>query len=233
MKNPVTQLIGGHAVRLTLIVFALLVTITSARPVAAQSTDLDHPTPMTTNEVKGRYPKGKGASYFFSFEGGPGEVRIMLDFLPDQNFASISGQLTDAYGRPFASLDPASPGLDLSEGTELHYFANEKGQRLIGRYAIKQRQKLVVRISISGDDIAGGRYKVRVEGDGVTFNDSGSAGVNSAGTVTSTNNPAINNPPASNRPSCLPTTGKLRLVMDDGTVQEINLGRVREVSVKP
>ncbi len=202
MKNLITHPIYSSTIRLTIGLGVLMAITAFARPVMAQSTDLDHPTPLTTNEVKGRYPKGKGASYFFSFEGGPGEVKVMLDFYPDELFANISGQLTDSYGRPFASLDPASPGLDLTQGKELHYFATAQGQRLVGRYAITRRQKLVVRITISGDDIAAGRYKVRVEGDGVTFNESDSSTSTPSGTA-SANNSANKNQPTSNRPSCL------------------------------
>ena len=60
---------------------------------------------------------------------------------------------------------------------------------------------------------------VRASGDGISFDENKS--------------PTNNNNTGVDKTLSLPKSGKLRLVMDDGTIQEINLARVREATVKP
>ena len=69
---------------------------------------------------------------------------------------------------------------------------------------------------IEGDKNLG---KGRGAGDGISFDENKS--------------PTNNNNTGVDKTLSLPKSGKLRLVMDDGTVQEINLARVREATVKP
>lgn len=207
-----------------------IILIALAGTALAQSTDLDNPTPMTTNETKGRWQTGKAISFFYSFTAGPGEIMVMFDFKPDSSLLNVSAEVTDVYGRGIGNLD------DSQKRSELSYFATPEGERLVGRYELKRRQKLVARISIMGDEVATpGSYKVRVSGDGVSFNDNNTSTSNSSGNNSSTNNSGTmnNNNAGSNNVLSLPKSGKLRLVMDDGTIQEINLSRVREATIKP
>ena len=44
----------------------------------AQSTDRDHPTPLTSDEIKGA-GTGKKVEYYYSFTGGPGQVLLTID----------------------------------------------------------------------------------------------------------------------------------------------------------
>jgi hypothetical protein len=180
---------------------------------------------MTTNEVKGRWSSGKAVSYYYSFEAGPGEVMVMFDFMPDRELQNVAAELTDAYGRGISNLD------DPQGRSELSYFATTKGLRLVGRYQLKRQQKLVVKIaSVGDDDVIAGAYKIRVEGGNPSFSQQNGASANQDG---STGKTIEKREPESNRSSCLPKTGNLRLVMNDGTVREINLSRVREASIKP
>ena len=204
--------------RLLAMVAGLLSTALLAGSAEAQSTDLDHPVAMTTSEIMGRWPSGKATSYFYSFEGGPGQVIVMFDFSPDHDIQNVAGELTDSYGRGIGNLD------DVQRRSELSYHSTPEGLRLVGRYELKRRQKLVVRVSSVGDpgEVIAGRYKIRVEG-----------GVFNAGETSTTGKAIDRGSSSGNNASCLPKSGKLRLVMDDGTVQEINLGRMRQVSVTP
>lgn len=204
---------------LILITIGVLVCATFTGAAAAQSTDLDHPTPMTANEVTGRWPNDKATSYFFGFEGGPGQIVVMFDFVLDHDIQNVAGELTDSYGRGIGNLD------DSQKRSELSYHTTPEGLRLVGRYELKRRQKLVVRVSSVGDpgEVIAGRFKIRVEGGGVSFN-AGTTPPSSANNASNT---------AGNDASCLPKSGRLRLLMDDGTVQEISLSRVRQATVKP
>jgi hypothetical protein len=214
------QLNAGHARRAPGAWAVLVSLIALTGTVAAQSTDPDHPTPMAANEVTGRWPEGKATSFYYSFVAGPGRVMVMFDFVVDHDLLNVSGELTDEYGRGIGNLD------DSMKRSELSYFATTKGLRLVGRYELKTRQKLVVRVSTEGegDEVVPGKFKVRIDGDAVSLSRGGDAPAagSTSGSATAAGNPAN-----------LPGSGRLRLVMDDGTVQEINLGRVREASIRP
>lgn len=203
----------------------ILMLIVLAGAVIAQSIDPDKPAPMTTNEVKGRWPGGKAVSYYYSFEAGPGEMMIMFDFTPDRELQNVVAELTDVYGRGISNLD------DSQGRSELSYFATTKSLRLVGRYQIRSRQKLVVKVaSVGDDDVIPGAYKIRVEGGNPSFGQSVEASANQAGLAGKSTEKRM---AESDRAACLPKSGTLSLVMSDGTVREINLSRVREASIKP
>jgi hypothetical protein len=219
--------------RLNLLTTVLIILMALASPATAQSTDPDDPVPMTTNVIKGRLSGDKPIAHYYSFVGGPGEIEILFDFVSDESAQLVAGRLTDADGRTFISIDEEyrkkfGPPYDLVQD-----IAYPQGLRLIGRYEVKRKQKLVVKVYTWGLINSGVKYTIRIEGDGASFNQSDAATNNALGNNNSANKTVINNNASGNRASCLPKSGKLRLVMDDGTVQEINLGRVSEASIKP
>jgi hypothetical protein len=198
---------------------------------AAQSSDPDNPTPMTASEVKGRWPGGnKAFSHFYSFVAGPGEVIVMFNFVSDYLSVNVGGQLMDAYGKAFTELNAYEEQRAQTSYDFIYGMAQEAGVRLVGRFNLKRRQKLIIRAysAFGSTPERGGSYKIRVEGGNPSFN--GDAPPTGSGNST-TNLPA--NASNAGSLSCLPKSGKLRLVMDDGTIQEINLGRVREATVNP
>lgn len=147
----------------------LMILIIPVVPVAAQSDDLDNPTPMTADSVKGRWPKDKLVSHYYSFVGGPGEIKIYFDFATDESAQNVAGQLLDADGRAFIPLENQTAGKgDFNYVQEIAY---PQGVRLVATYKIKRRQKLIVRAYNWGVAYNSGSYKVRVTGDGVSFPD--------------------------------------------------------------
>jgi hypothetical protein len=188
----------------------------------AQSTDPLNPTVMTSDTVKGRWPSGKRISYYYSFVAGPGLVKVSFNCKPDNVIDGVGGQLLDADGRPFVPLENIQEG---SKSPSVEGLVYQQGKLFVGTYEIKRRQKFIFKFyttNLEGE--MGGSYTIKVSGDGVTFADGGDS---------SSNNPNSSNRPAAEKASCLPKSGKLRLVMDDGTIQEINLTRVKEMSVRP
>jgi hypothetical protein len=62
-----------------LIVFASLLLLMSATtPTSSRSKDRDHPTTLTSNEIKGSL-NHNGEEHFYSFVAGPGELTITVD----------------------------------------------------------------------------------------------------------------------------------------------------------
>jgi hypothetical protein len=83
MNSLITQNIRIYVGRLTLGAAVLIVLTALARPVAAQSSDPDHPTPMTMSEVKGRYA-GKRHDSGNQFEPRARNFSKTLMPIPDQ-----------------------------------------------------------------------------------------------------------------------------------------------------
>src|SRR5437763_10987040 len=61
------------------VIVSFLALVVFANVANAQSTDLDHPTPITSNIVSGSLERGeKGRLYYYSVVAGPGEVNFTL-----------------------------------------------------------------------------------------------------------------------------------------------------------
>jgi hypothetical protein len=200
---------------LTLVLAALAVSTT------AQSTDPFSPTAMTTEVVKGRWPSGKRVAYYYSFTAGPGVVKVQFNCKSDGSVDACGGQLSDADGH---LLTPVENRGDSFLTTAVGGMFYEDGGLFVATYEIKRRQKFIFKFYTDlSEKEYGGNYSIKVSGDGVLSKES----------ITSTNNGSTNNNNGADNASCLPKSGKLRLVMEDGTIQEINLSRVREAAIKP
>lgn len=200
---------------------AILIGLTVlAQPIAGQSTDPFTPTPMPGDTVKGRWPLGKQISHYYSIMAGPGVVKVMFNCVDDSGSTIVGQEVSDADSHLLTRME--SIGKDSEAPTYVTDVAGGAGVRLVSTYELKRRQKLVIRFytTITTPD-TGGTYTIKVAGDGVSANESAaSTGNNSSGN-------------ASASAFALPKSGKLQLVMDDGTIQEINLSRVREARIKP
>lgn len=97
--------------RALVITSVLLVVLARSAGVSAQepSTDMDAPTPFTSNEVKGAGTSDK-TEYFYSFKAGPGEITLTFDVKADKgaNLHGFDYEVLDAKSRRLAGgfLDP-------------------------------------------------------------------------------------------------------------------------------
>lgn len=196
-----------------LIIFFIVLAVSEK----AQSTDPFSPTPITTEVVNGRWTSGKRVAYYYSFTGGPGVVKVQFNCKPDGNVDSCGGQLSDADGHPLVPVENRDDVFQLTRVGDMFY---QEGKLFVATYEIKRRQKFIFKFYTDNmEQKWGGSYSIKASGDGVSFSE---------------NNSSINNNnPKVDKTSCLPKSGKLRLVMDDGTVQEINLSRIIEATIKP
>lgn len=104
-----------------------------------------------------------------------------------------------------------------TDGRQLDSFdqfaAGNASEKLVKRVSFAKRQPVVMRIA---KPIGGGSYRLRIGGAVALEKGAATDGGNEAGDRMG-----------------LPTTGTLRLEMNDGSAQEFDLRRVRRVSVKP
>jgi hypothetical protein len=194
-----------------LFVWTLILLSTS---LVAQSRDRDTPTRLTTAVVAGRVTQ-KGEAHYYSFIGGPGEVKVLLDIAADDASTIIYAEVSDVDGRVVQDSEKSWPYIGADAGMD--------SKRFVGRYEVRRRQMLVLKVWYGSSFSDGaGHYKVRLEG-AVAFDQEGAFDNNSAAPKDTKSTDA----------SCLPKSGILHIVMADGTVQEINLARAKEVSIRP
>ncbi len=195
-------------------VLTIIVLTAFAISATAQSTDPLSPTPMTTDTIKSRWGSGKRISHYYSFTGGPGIVKVQLNIKPD-DVDSAYGALMDGDGHYLIPVENRNTTQRARFGDVL----SSSGSFFVATYEIKRKQNFIFEFFTDGiDKDTGGSYTFKVSGDGISFNGNKGIVVEDTG---------------KDKTLGLPKSGKLRLVMDDGTVQEINLTRVREATVKP
>ena len=133
-----------------LLMASLLVLIAATGSVFAQSIDRDHPTPFTSDEIKGEL-NGEEIEYFYSFTAGPGEVTITVD-------VKSSGGTT---GTAFELLDhDASKVLICCEGAQAG-STGESGREVV---SIKLGKRQTVILHLTPFKYGNGTYRVRISG---------------------------------------------------------------------
>ena len=178
---------------------------------SAQSTDRNHPTPLTSNELSGEL-HGNGGETFYSFVAGPGELTIAVDVKSTDGTFAMPFELLNANGADallcceFAQADaPGQTGRDVK--------------------SIRLRSKQTVILHLTEYQYGAGSYRVRLSGP-VSFG----GGVAPRGVYQSSGRPDIS---AGGNRMNLPASGTLHIRMRDGSTKEIDLSLVREVSVQP
>jgi hypothetical protein len=133
-----------------LLVASMLVLIAATGSVFAQSTNRDHPTPFTSDEIKGEL-NGEEIEYFYSFTAGRGEVTITVD-------VKSSGGTT---GTAFELLDgDANKVLICCEGAQ----ADSTGTTGRDVQSIKLGERQTVILHLTPFKYGKGTYRVRISG---------------------------------------------------------------------
>jgi hypothetical protein len=135
-----------------LLATSLLVLIAATGSAFAQSTNRDHPTPFTSNEINGEL-KGQDEEieYFYSFTAGQGEVTITVD-------VKSSGGTT---GTAFELLDAdANKVLICCEGAQ----ADSSGTTGRDVVSINLAKRQTVILHLTPFKYGTGTYRVRING---------------------------------------------------------------------
>ena len=126
-----------------LLIFALV--LTPAGVAVGQSHDRDHPTPLTSDLIKGT-GTGQKAEYYYSFTGGPGQVLLTVDL-------KAKAAATNADIEVF---DPS--------GSKIFYYypnATTKNERALKRFAAPEKQTLTLRLALDSNAL---EYAIRLGG---------------------------------------------------------------------
>jgi hypothetical protein len=133
-----------------LLAASLLVLIAATGSAFAQSTHRDHPTPFTSDEIKGEL-NAKEIEYFYSFTAGPGEVTLTVDVKSSDGTTGTAFELLDADANKvlicceFAQADSTG-----TTGRDIKSIKLGKGQTVI--------------LHLTPFKYGSGTYRVRISG---------------------------------------------------------------------
>ncbi len=131
-------------------ILGLLLLITATGSAFAQSTNRDHPTPLSSNEIKGEL-NGREIEYFFSFTAGPGEVTITVDVKSSDGTTGTNFELLDS---------------DANKQLLCCEYAQADSTGTTGRdvKSIKLRERQTVVLHLTPFKYGRGSYRVRLTG---------------------------------------------------------------------
>ena len=196
------------------LVFGLALILAFASMASAQSSDRDNPTALSSGEISGSL-NNHNAESFYSFTAGPGELTITVDVTV--NHRSDETQI--------GVLNYELLGRDASTSLLCCEFA-QTGESGTGRdvKSVKLTRRQTVILHTTNGPVGGGTFRVRL------------SGANSFSGSTVRGRYDNNDRDRSNRDSeqiSVPENGILHITMKNGTSQDIDLGRVRNISVRP
>lgn len=184
--------------------------------VSAQSSDRDNPTPLVSATLSGNMNQ-HNAENFYSFTAGPGELTIVVDVKARRNdIGVLNFELLARDGSTsllcceFAQGDNGGTGRDTK--------------------SVHLSRKQTVILHTTNGPVGGGTFDVRLSGASAYFGNSDSRGNEGRG-----DNDGNNNGRGRGRGGELvdvPSAGILHIRMKNGTVQDIDLGRVRDITVR-
>jgi hypothetical protein len=113
------------------------------------STDRDHPTKLRSNEIRGTGVDRKSVAYYFTFLGGPGEVKLTLDFtargLAQSAHVTLYDEDWNSIGDALLIINPGS-------------------ERIVKHIRISQQQRVIVEVSLDSFVATAGDFLLRLEG---------------------------------------------------------------------
>ena len=200
--------------RTQLATLTFLVLFGSVASIAAQSTDIDRPTPVTSNVISGNLDKSeKGRYYYYSLSAGPGEVNFTLSI-----GNSVGGGTLNIFQAGLTVIDENEVILGSFSATSGTYNGGQQNQII----TLKRRQRIILKFGHTSMSYGGGEFRLRI-GGAVDFEGS-----------TSSPPKGISSREVSLSPSeCLPKRGTLIIKMKDGSKKIIDLAEADTVTVVP
>jgi hypothetical protein len=140
----------SNVMRMYSFLLTLLLLTLGAATAAAQSSDPDSPTQMTSNVVEGE-GDGHAAAFYYRFAGGPGDVKIAVDGKTDGYSSPLKVELMDEDGKTLESV---------------YVVAVKTGKREVKKFHVIRQQPVIMKVSMQDDpDIKLLTYKIKLEGD--------------------------------------------------------------------
>jgi hypothetical protein len=207
--------------RFTYLVIALVALImTSTAAISAQSSDRDNPTPLDSGEITGSL-NNHNEENFYSFSAGPGTLTIMVDVQANrENQGLLNFEL---LGR---NVSTALVCCEFAQGNDGGTGRETK--------SVKLTRRQTVILHTTNGPIGGGTFRVRLSG-ATSFSGLTSGGYNDNNNNDQGRDDTGNVQGRGNRGGeqvDVPASGILHIRMKNGTSQDIDLRRVRNITVR-
>ena len=133
-----------------MLAFSVFIAVGLTGAAGAQSTDRDHPTRVTSNEINGELDNS-GNEYFYSFTAGPGDLTLTIDVKSSTGQALLNFELLDRN---------AAAAILCCEFAQ----ADGDGQsaRVMKSVKLGKRQTVVLHVTVGKS--GRGTYRVRLSG---------------------------------------------------------------------
>lgn len=136
--------------RSILLGISLLFLVAVTGSAVAQSRNRDHPTRLTSDEIKGEL-NGSEIEYFYSFTAGPGEVTLTVDVKSSDGTTGINFELLDKNASaPLLCCEFAQADSTGTTGRDVKSVKLAKGQTVV--------------LHLTPFKIGKGTYRVRISG---------------------------------------------------------------------
>jgi hypothetical protein len=127
--------------------FLLLALLFLSIPAAAQSTDRDNPTQLTSNEIKDE-GVGKTVEYYYGFTAGPGEVTVTVDLKAKAYSTAVRFELLDAESNQILTHN-------------MNAATTTGGERAVKKARVREKQQVTLKLVLDSNT---GEYMIRLGG---------------------------------------------------------------------
>ena len=204
--SMLTRSFGRHVAALVVAGATLALAAGPAPAQSRESTDRDYPVQLTSTEITGAVAPYR--DIYYTFVAGPGDVVFTLNVIRESGYGpQVTISLFDAQANTIAFEGGFSSKYVFGLGE-----ANAQG---IFRATLSRRQRVLMCLSTK-DVREGARFRLRLAGPiAISQPESAAPGLGLS------------------EPLTLPNEGTMRVEMEDGSTHEIDLARVRRVTIAP
>jgi hypothetical protein len=195
------------------LVLLKLIVVAFAFAAFAQSTDKSSPTEIAASEYTGKGP-GKETNYFYSFKGGPGDVTVTLE-LKAKSYST------------FARMEIFDSGMRTVATANMNAATTSGAATEARTFTLPAKQKVLIKITLDANLAS---YRITL-GGAVSNDGSGIGGATDGGGKVKFNKDMVKDMDFSKfpKPVVVPNSGKLVVLMKDGSKQEFDLAEVKSV----
>ena len=115
----------------------------------AQSNDRDHPTRVTSNEIKGELDNS-GNEYFYSFTAGPGELTLTVDVKSSTGQALLNFELLDSHAAAILCCEFAQADGDGQSARVMKSVKLGKRQTVVLHVTVGKAGRGTYRVGLGG-----------------------------------------------------------------------------------
>jgi hypothetical protein len=191
-----------------------LIVLAAAVTAFAQSTDESNPTAIDASGYTGKGP-GKETNYFYSFTGGPGDVTVTI------------GLKAKSYST-FCRMEVFDSGMRTVATANMNAATTTGGAGESRTFTLPATQKVLIKLTLDANLAS---YKISLGGAVGNGDASEGAGAGGNGGMAKPNKDLLKNIDLTKfpKPVSVPKSGKLIVLMKDGSKQEFDLAEVKSV----